>query len=63
MLHHREEKTFWLTAGVSSIRQHVDNIALNVGKSRGRHAENVNIKGVFVQAEPLQTAVMDVQQI
>lgn len=63
MLHHLEKTTFWLTAGIPSIRQHGDNIALNVGKETQPTRRECKHQRRAVRSEPLQAAVMDVQQI
>lgn len=58
MLHHLE-KTFWLTAGISSISQHIDNIALNTGMRHGHGMKACKHQELIVQSELLQTALTE----
>lgn len=59
MLHHLGEKkqTFWLTAGISSVSQHGDNIALNTGWRRRHDADSVNTERLLRRVSRRRTSL------
>lgn len=51
-----KKQTFWLTAGISSVSQHGDNIALNTGWRRRHDADSVNTERLLRRVSRRRTS-------
>lgn len=53
----KKKQTFWLTAGISSVSQHGDNIALNTGWRRRHDADSVNTERLLRRVSRRRTSL------